>query len=91
MRIFPHVHSYQIRMDMLTRFMTISYVYIERLKDLNASCAVEISCLESLLQIRADVIRSENKQVQMDELSINCYNLMNQVSFVVKVPFIILY
>jgi len=66
MHLFPNVHCYQIRMDMLKRFMALTYAYIERLKDLNAPYAVEISCLESLFQIRADVISSVNKYKWMD-------------------------
>ena len=90
MRIFHHIYSYQIKMDLLKRFMSISYAYIERLNDSNIACAVEMSCLDSLFKIRADVIRSETKQQKMDELSTNCFSLMSRVNSYMKIPFIIL-
>jgi len=84
MRIFRHIYNYQIRMDLLKRFMSITYVFVERLKENNTACVVEMSCLDYLFKIRADIIRSENKQQQMDELSINCSSLMSQVSSYIK-------
>jgi len=80
MRIFHHIYNYQIKKDLLKRFMSISYAFIERLNESNTACAVEMSCLDSLFKIRADIIRSENQQQQMDELSTNCCSLMSQVS-----------
>jgi len=64
--------------------MIIAYVFVERLKDHYAARAVEISCLESLFKIREDVIRSEDRQQQMDELTMNSFRLMSQVSSNIK-------
>ena len=48
-------------MDLIKRFMSISYAFIERLNENNTACAVEMACMNSLFKIRADIIRSENK------------------------------
>jgi len=80
-QLFPYISSYQIRLDLLKRFMVITYIYINHLKNSNSPYSVETSCLTSLLDIRASVIGSDTPQTKMDELSQHCYHLMKHVSF----------
>jgi len=91
LQIFPYVKHYQIKMDVIKRFMSIGYAFIETLHENYLVCAVEMACLEALFKIREDVVHSDHKQDTMDGLSLSFYNLMSQVSSYIKVFYFFLF